>query len=324
MRFSWKRFLDAHRIEYLTLKHDLMIRCPLPGCYKGSGKNHMGVSLNEQSPSWHCWACNHGGKRVEYLIRALLNCTRLRAAELAQEYGAQENADDFATLFDEKPDTTRSTSHPVVLPITLHPITPAADAKSFYKYLAVDRGFSEDAGPVASYFNLMFARTGMFAGRVVYPVYQHAKLMSYTGRTIHNVEPRYLTAPHTDLKKCVGNFDNVNRLQRTNTKTLVVVEGPMDLFKLDYYGKAAGVRAVCTFGVSYTMAQVALLADLLDTWYERLVVVYDKEADMEASQLAEDVRVVAQKKEVDRYTLTEAKDPGALTAEQVEKLAERI
>jgi hypothetical protein len=40
---------------------------------------------------------------------------------------------------------------------------------------------------------------------------------------------------------------------------LIVVEGPFDAMRLDYYGSAFGIRSTCLFGKRLDDAQVALL-----------------------------------------------------------------
>lgn len=327
MRFSWKSFCDAYRLEYDVGKSDIQIRCPFPDCSSDSGKRHMGLSTKANSTAWHCWKCNKGGQHPDFLIRALLGVSRERAREIMREYQGTTGVDDFDSLLEVNSNPTPKRPPVVSFLETIHALTSRRNGgDAFLDYLAINRGFGQEyVRELTLEYGLQYAVTGMFARRIILPIWSMGKLVSYTGRTLAHSEPRYLTAPGTVIKDYVAGFDSLNKEPQD---LLLVAEGPMDFMKLDFFGRCLGVRATCTFGTAYTLRQLNLIAGLLDAKFKRAVVVYDKEAELMGGQLAEELRATTGKQVTAHPIGTmfgrTVKDPGDLSPEQVREFVHHI
>src|SRR6266403_2259836 len=181
MNFSWKTFCDSYRVEYDTGKKDLQIRCPFAGCASESGKRHMGLATSVLMPVWHCWKCDRGGVRPEFLIRAILAVSQSRAEEIIKECQGAGGVDDFDSLLDSAPAHKPPVRQSVIFPKTVHALYPQRKngGAVFIKYLAETRGFGADAERVAQAYDLRFSITGLFALRLVVPVFSAGRLVSF-------------------------------------------------------------------------------------------------------------------------------------------------
>lgn len=312
MKFDWRKFCREERLEYVTSgpntsKNNINIKCPL--CSDHS--HHMGLSLNIQRPYWHCWKCNRGGRDPTALVSTLLNVKHAEASRIVREY--QSNPDDFDDLFEEDPMTKKEAPGTLELPANCNPITDNRAALRFVEYLARARGFGADALRVAKAYNLHYALAGNCAQRIIYPVYDEGRLVGWTGRAISHTNTRYLSSEGDLMKSTVGNFDGALKSGRW----LAITEGPFDMMKLDFYGAPMGVRAVCTFGTSLKLAQIAKLVRLLTTGrLEQGYVVFDKDANGPAWKLSEYLSETTSKRVI-AARLEEAEDPGDLSEKQV-------
>src|SRR5690606_7407018 len=82
-----------------------------------------------------------------------------------------------------------------------------------------------------------------------------------TGRS----EAKYLACPR-ERERIHHKHIVYGRGLPRRSRTLIVVEGPLDVWRL-------GGRAVATFGIKFTMEQVLTIADLAD----KFLVLYDAE-----------------------------------------------
>jgi hypothetical protein len=149
------------------------------------------------------------------------------------------------------------------LPSSFRPIElDSLRASRYVRYLIEDRGFTRRdlPGLVAAY-GLQYSLTGDFKDRIILPYYLAGKLVTWSGRSIANSTVRYRdldrdssTVPAKETLYC---FDSA-----VGASVLVVVEGPFDALKLDFYGRRFGVRAVGLSTNSITDKQIYLLEQL--------------------------------------------------------------
>lgn len=325
MRFDWAAFCRDNGLEFVergpsVSKGNVNIRCP----YCDDRGTHMGLSLNVEKPFWACWRCRSGGRDPTRLVATLLNVPAYRAKNVVAEYGAPP-VDDFEALFTEQEQPGKAFAGrytPRSLPRECRPIDPARPAAlRFLRYMAEDRGFGDDAVSVCATYRLHYAISGEQAWRVVLPVYGvDGELLAWTGRTVYKEAGlRYLADPHKGTREVVA---NVGELLSIRGPLLGIAEGPIDFLKLDYYGREQGLRATCTFGVSYSEKQVWQLAEVCRR-FDRVLVMYDPEAYMNGATLAEQLTVAA-RKTVTPVSLSGHKDYGDFTGPEVSRLVENL
>jgi hypothetical protein len=327
VRFDWTAFCKDHGVEFAekgpsVSRGNVNIRCP----YCDDKGTHLGLSLDVLKPYWACWRCKAGGRDPTRLVGTLLNVPAYRAKNVVAEYGAPP-VDEFEALFlfEQEGGPGKAPDRPkegLSLPKECRPIlSERPAARRFLNYMADDRGFGEDAEQLCQDYRLHYAISGEQAWRVVLPVYGPGdKLLAWTGRSIHrDASLRYLADPHKGTREVVANLRD---LSLSRAPLLGIAEGPIDFLKLDFYGRSEGLRATCTFGVSYSDRQVGYLASIVPN-FERVFVLYDASAYMDGARLAEHLGTVS-RRQVLPVALSGSKDYGEFTPEQVRALAGRL
>ena len=99
--------------------------------------------------------------------------------------------------------------------------------------------------------------TDFFSGRILYPIFdQYGQVVAFTGRTIDNREPKYLSLQDSVIYHKGSCLYNFHYLLKNNIKDVILVEGMHDVFALD----AKGINnVVALMGTSITNEQVKLL-----------------------------------------------------------------
>jgi 5S rRNA maturation endonuclease (ribonuclease M5) len=284
MRWDWEKFCKEYQIEKgsESTKDDIYVRCPY--CFDHG--HHLGLKLSPTQPFWHCWRCNRGGHQPFGLVAALLNISFDAASKLVKE-STQTNPDDFDNLFEPKESPVKKSK--LILPSNFRLVDRGRSAERFVRYLSHQRGFDQDALDVASTFKLRYTLSGKFAHRLIYPLYEDQKLIAWTARAIGQAEVRYLT--EGDIKTTVGNFDSIMSTQYL--KLFFIVEGPIDMMKLDFYGAPVQARTTCTFGTAVSHLQMAKLAKIISTKKpKKTIVLFDEDAVSAASKLADHLQGV--------------------------------
>lgn len=309
MKFNWQRFCEEKGVAYEAegpnvARGNINIRCP----FCDDPSEHLGLSLLERAPKWGCWRCRTAGLTPNYLVGRLLHCSRAQAdVEVAAH--DDRTPDDFDSLLDPpRAGVKTPLQREKMLPAGLHPLDNGrASARPFLEYLK-ERGFDQP-DYVAAYYHLHYAIVGDYARRVVLPVYMERQLISWVGRAVQPATIRYKTEDSGDLKRTVANWDRLQ--EESGDELLLISEGPFDFLKLDHFGKLHDIRATCTFGTSYTQAQVALLVKLVRK-FRKSIVVFDAEAKMMGARLADELSEISGKR-VDNRTVKGVKDPGEMT-----------
>lgn len=330
MNFNWERFCEDYRIPFLRHgegpgigQGKIAIRCP----YCDDHAEHMGLNLDPSEPWWNCWRCRAAGGNPAKLVCKLTGSNMEKAQSIVAEHDVR-SADDFDHLFDKPPPTMakKAAAHRKAknrLPDGCHPLAGANPALSarFIEYLAKARGFGKDVAGVAEAFKLHYALHGEQAWRIVYPITAGGELAAWVGRSIYqDATLRYKTSADGSIKSCIGNYDSC--LIDQSKKGLVIVEGPLDMLKLDYYGRPLGLRACCTFGLSWTQKQFGRLLELAKA-SPRVYVMYDQGAYLESGRLAEELSAFSPRA-VKPLEMRGRKDPGDMSPADIGKLAARL
>jgi len=130
-------------------------------------------------------------------------------------------------------------------------------------------------------------------------------VISYTGRSIADIKPRYYTL---ELEKCLRHPKDVlygEPLARSDA--VIVVEGPVDVWRI-------GPGAIATLGTGWTTEQAKRIAD-----HERRFICFDNEikAQGSAMKLAQWLSALPGITEIITGLDT---DPGDLSTDQVREL----
>jgi hypothetical protein len=311
---NWQEFFEAYDIEYVaggknTKKGELSVNCPY--CGQDDPSFHLGVSLTSEN-----WGClrhgGHRGKAPYKLIQALLGCSYTQAKLIVAQYSRSDptNLDEaLATLMGETTESPKASTEPLKLPG--RPIHRASsNTRKFFDYLT-DRGFNNPKD-VSAYYGLRACLTGRFKDRIIFPFYDADwQLIAYTGRALGDPikAPRYLSSDR--IKDTVFNEPGL----ADGGPILLVVEGPFDALKLDYYGSP--IKTTCTFGITPHVNQLAILAKLKKR-FKRTIVLFDVGAVEQAWHLADalGLEVGSLPEGVD--------DPGMMSQSQVIKFVKSL
>jgi DNA primase len=235
------------------------IACPF--CYGNEGF-HLGY--NEDEGYWNCHRCSY--KSMPMVIKKVCNVSFNEALSIIRKYGGRpskfkQNEEDFIT------NTTIDVPFMKYLPdrISDSKIRKVREYLEKRKFNFVQLHNEWDIYPSHP--------LGDYKDRIIAPIKYQEKIVSYQGRAITNIEPRYKACPkkeeiihHKDLlygydeAKMVGN-------------QIVVCEGITDVWRLGY-------GAVCTFGIEISLAQVRKMTE-----FNRIIVLLDN--DPQAKKKAE-------------------------------------
>jgi len=254
---DWRDVLSRHRVEFVerganVRRGELNIQCPF--CGSADPSHHMGLS--PESGWWACWRnAEHRGKSPVRLLVKLLGVTVKQARELAGLHDDWVDPEGFGSAVARFMGRLVAPVVPVEEERVLHPPAhaspvldmPGYQADRFLQYLWM-RGFNRagrDPFMLCDQYGLMGAVRGDYAQRVILPYMHEDKMVAYTGRAITDATVRYKDASVDDcIVQVRHTFYNANALHDRSAHTLLVVEGPFDALKLDFYLRPLGARAV--------------------------------------------------------------------------------
>lgn len=319
-----RKLLDDHGVHYVesgsnVAKGNINIKCPWCGVEDKS--EHLGINL--RTSAWGCWrSASHRGRKLSRLLVKLLGVSPQEARRLAGEgrHIAVQRGDYDRALLDLSSSPVDSTDAPhsrhAVLDPYMHRLTGRTRSqRRAVKYLVRDRGFPrEDIRRLCKRYDLHFAIRGDYANRIVIPVYEDGKLMTYLGRSIYNSAGLRYRALEKEksvkqVKDCLYNFDNANR----RGAILYLVEGAIDVWKVDFYNYSAGVRAIGLFNMNLEPAQLEQLIRLRDL-YQSFVILLDSGQVAESFVLESQLSALLPGLTVQHLHI--AGDPGELTPRQ--------
>lgn len=282
---NWRRILDDAGIEYVerganVKRGELNIGCPF--CGSADPSYHMG--LNQITGWWACWRnVEHRGKSPVRLLVKLLRIPYKRALELAGLDDSYVDPDGFDGILDRLKSPAKKEeedSRVLNLPEEFVRIDRRARCRGAVSYLVDGRGFlEEDLDELVELYSLFTAFRGEQSGRVIFPYFERGSLVTWTGRAIGSSRIRYKDlSPEiaiTPNKKTLYNFDSL----LVGAEILLVVEGPMDALKLDFYGRDWGVRAVGLSTNSVQQEQIYRLEEHQNR-FRRILVMMDSADSM--------------------------------------------
>lgn len=317
VRFDWRAFCTEHNVPFVTsgpntARGHVSIRCPF--CGDGDPSQHMGLSLDRNDPAWGCFRNSaHRGRNPRRLVQRLLGISFAEAwRKVEQQQGATADSAELE----------RSTQALIALadrqehraencppwPTEFKPVIPGRGyAGQFITYLERERGFIGHAGEVSERYGLHYALTGDYAWRLIFPIHEaDGRLLGWTGR---DIRPKAWLRYRSSAPLPQRALYNAHLAARSEGDTLVVVEGPVDAIKVDYFGAPFGVAAVATLGTALPAERRAALASFCRR-FERVALLFDEETLTEVLGLVPEL-AEASGRDVLLWR-PGAKDPGAM------------
>ncbi|MCP4528553.1 MAG: hypothetical protein GY833_21960 [Aestuariibacter sp.] len=308
LKFDILAFLQLHGIEYRTsgkncAKGHAVVSCPF--CEDEGDPDpsmHMGIEL--KSGNWGCWrSSHHRGKKLANLMAKLTGISYKEAAELVGDASASVDKEEFDSLAawlrgieDESGDPLEvKPPKTIPMPSSFRPITDSRFSQPYRTYLKKKRGFlSRDIDKVIETYDLRYcSQSGSWNKRLILPIYRDKKLGTYTGRSIDpNEELRYNSLGKekspVNIKETIYDFDG---LLNTTGRALFVVEGPLDMLKMDFYGRPYNCRTTCLFSKTATPEQIADLY-LVHKNFAFVIVLLDAGESKSASVLLDELSLI--------------------------------
>lgn len=329
--FDWRALLDEQRVPYVerganVKRGEVNIRCPF--CGAADPSYHLGLNL--ETGFWACWRNNtHRGKSPIRLLMRMLNASYARACEIAgvnKDYVDPEGFDAAAARImgrDKKIERPEQVRRRHLSLDEFEPVTERIRTRRHWNYL-YQRGFGEnDIQSLCESYSLRAGVSGPQSDRIVLPYIVNGDVVAWSGRAIGKATIRYRDLDHDDClippKETLFNHDGM----LTGGRVLVIVEGPFDALKLDFYGRDFGVRAVALSTNSISEQQVLTLRDAEDR-FDRVLSMMDSASVLgvvDSMRLKQelwflDVRAVA--------VPFGAKDAGDLTVSQVARWCDNL
>jgi DNA primase len=289
-----KQFLNENGIDYSTggknvSKGWIGVRCP----FCDDTSDHFGIRLKDFRT--RCWKCGlHSFPK--YLVE-VLGLSWREAKETIQD-------------LDDAPD------EPVRYPNQGRIVLPRECTDEFpkihLKYLK-NRGFNPRK--LIRKYNLKACyTTGKYAYRIIIPIYDNGRLITWTSRDVTGKQSRYRAASieesAVDPSEAIYNFDNVKEYHDA-----FLVEGPTDVWKM-------GDGSFCFMGVKYSQKR---FARIIEKNIRNLFIFYDQDrtGNSNARQIAKLLAPLVKKVRVVKLNNNFAKgcdDPGSMSFDDIRKV----
>lgn len=328
---NWVRFFDQHHIEHFKGSgENIEIHCAW--CGASDQGHHLSVSLNDKG--YRCWRNRtHRGRNPVRLIQILLNCSLMEAERIAG-VKASDITDD--SNFGERMKAMLNKSAEVTpifkkmtLPSDFKLIENKGSGRLLFSYLE-NRGYSKyEVEELVKVYNLRYTINGVFAYRVIIPIFMARGVVNWTARAIGNNPLRYRTLT-TDINKSKETYSppaimsieqtllNYADISEDAGQNLIVVEGPFDAMKVDFHGQLWGTRATCIFGKNISSYQIGLIEKIRDQ-YDNLYLMLDNDSELDR------LNILGQLSHLDCRSLklpSHFKDPAEMDREAVMTLIE--
>ena len=280
---NWEEFLKENSIEYVTSgpntkRGEVSVQCPF--CGDEDPSQHMGINLSREA-----WGCHrnaeHRGKSPLKLIQALLGCNAAQARLTLAQYSVSDpdSLEGALTMLNalNELDTPEA---PVEVTFPPEFKEGARLTNRFWNYLE-KRGYNSPI-EIATKFGLMFADTGRYKDRIIFPVYGVQGLVGWTGRAIIDPvsAPRYL-ASSDKVKTSVYGYE----FAKKGGTTLFLVEGPFDALWINSLSTKKHVKAVALMGTSVTVPQFCVIKKLQKK-FKNVIPFLDKDAYAQSLHIA--------------------------------------
>lgn len=286
IRFDWLRFCTTHRIFFVTVgpntaRGHISVKCPW--CGSADPSEHLGLSLDVGHPVWGCLRnSKHRGLNPTRLVAKLLHLPYSAAMDLVDK--AAPPVDDFDVAVERlrgdvvEQSKEKKWSRVVQLPDMFRRLFNGSYGKRFVDYLT-HRGFHDALG-VAHQYDLFYCLTGDFAWRLIFPVVDNGVLIGWTGRDIRGGAKLRYRASDGLGKDVLMSFS-------TPASVVMIVEGPVDALKIDYYGQPFGVSGIATMGTAVTEKQKRLIGKIARN--TPTCILFDAGAEAQSLSLADEV-----------------------------------
>jgi hypothetical protein len=217
---DWRGLLNEINIEWKDRG---------PNCARG--RVNINCPFCWDDPSCHCTISEATGRFYCYRDSLHFGDAVALVSKLKADKGVRRPRIEALALLDDY-ETTLAPTPPAAIPRQTDiereydNFEPAWESERYLDYLADERGFSNPV-MTARQFNLRCQRHGIWARRLLLPLYDHTgSLSGWTGRSIDDWrEPRYLAHPSAlVLELLAGSLDG---------SSFVIAEGPMDALKFN-------------------------------------------------------------------------------------------
>jgi len=242
----------------------------------------MVISMSGQG--WHCWRVhNHKGGHPAKLVSALLRCSISEAYKLTNVGGGYvpTGALDRITAALTRAQPTINPEASLTFPDAFKVFKDTWSATPFLAYLR-GRGFAMVPRLLTDTHGLYYCTQGSYHGRIIFPMWQHGRLLSWVGRTIYSAEEQRYKA-HT-VNPAVARAQNLepalaasrncllwhDKLYTTRAPILVIAEGPFDALKINVLARGRAF-ATCWTSSSPTAAQIDLLRPVASRFQKRIL-----------------------------------------------------
>ncbi len=330
-KVNWEKFCALQHIEYLKTAASfargyINIHCPF--CGDTDQSYHLGL---HKSGRWTCYRdpVSHKGSDPHRIIMRLIGCNYEQAnSYVLDDVVELSDFDEAASEFMLDNNELKQQDQ-LEFPTEFRPLTsPRGRAKMYWNYLITKRGFrSSDTPKLTRRYDLHYCDKGMWRGRIIIPIQINEKLLSWTGRTVYDTEElRYRSLSHkkdaeprglVNVRDLLFNYDNAIK---EHHHVCVIVEGPLDVIKVDYYGHRYGICAVGTFGTGIREAQLDMLYSIREKC-DILVVCGDQNAEVNVMNLLS----AAYDIDVQNLPLPDnVKDPAELTKHEIINLFSKL
>lgn len=279
MSWDWRTFCEVNGIIYTeggasSAKDNIYVDCPFCGI-DGQGKGYMGLST--MTSSWGCWKLSaHRGHRPVRIIKALLRLDWAKAEELFNEGGGKlREVSAIRARLEAKPDQGLVNVRKLKLPDDFYFALDERRGERIVDFVAKRRFAQDDVEEVIRDFDIHGGDDPRWRYRAILPFYDiDDRLVGWTGRATQKATLRYLTEPEGEqAQHVVFNAGPASE----GGKLLVLVEGPVDAAKLDFYGAPFGVRSVGLLGLALTAGKMRAVMDLAPR-FDKIVVMLDQGA----------------------------------------------
>jgi DNA primase len=316
MRAEWVDFKTIKRtvsIETVLSHYDVRLRrvgtdefrgkCPLPTHSSTNSNDSFSVSFTRNV--WSCQSASciaarsgHVGGNVFDFVAEMERCS-IREAALHLQHSLAENQSLRATSRNEEPVHYTPENRPLSFILR--------NIDHQHPYVA-SRGLSEHT---ARYFGVgYYDGNGFLRGRVVIPIHnEHGELVAYSGRAIDQTEPKYRLP--TGFRKSHLLF-NLHRAIRKGDRTLILVEGFFDTFKIHQAGHH-NVAALMGSKLSN------LQADLIGTYFDQVILMLDADEAGKAATTSA-TKALSSNLVVQIVELASATQPDQLASKEINQL----
>jgi DNA primase len=292
--------LDRYSINWLQKNNDeLRGRCPI---HKGEGERSFHVSLTKNA--FNCFSCKARGNVLDF-VAAMEDCTiREAAIKIRDWYTIGEQGDVQNTSAKPAPLVAAELAETIINP----PLSFQLRVDRGHDY-GKSRGLTQET--IETFGAGFCLSKGTFAGRYLIPLHNEVgELIGYIGRSLDEVEPRYLFPSKDKGFRKSRLLFNLHRIEKS-AEQIILVEG---CFACMYLWQA-GFPSLALLGSTLSKEQEGMLISR----FEKVLLLFDGDA---AGRKATDDCLVrlGRKLWVKALILPDGKQPDDLVPEAIAEL----